>query len=93
MPRTCLDQIKAKWESSSQSLLALPLHSSLTADEQAKVFARPKSGQRKVIASTNIAETSVTIDDIVHVIDTGLHKDMTFDDSNQVRKTIKIFFF
>ena len=42
----------------------IPLHSSITGDEQALVFKSPEPGQRKVILSTNIAESSITVPDI-----------------------------
>jgi pre-mRNA-splicing factor ATP-dependent RNA helicase DHX38/PRP16 len=46
-------------------LLVLPMYSQLPADLQAKIFAKSDSGARKVIVSTNIAETSLTVDGIV----------------------------
>lgn len=52
----------------------LPLHSQLTADEQQKVFASYPHG--KIILSTNIAQTSITIDDIDMVVDSGLERRM-----------------
>jgi ATP-dependent helicase HrpA len=51
----------------------LPLYSRLSSDEQEKVFLTYE-GKRKVIVATNIAETSVTIDGIIYVIDSGLAK-------------------
>jgi ATP-dependent helicase HrpB len=54
----------------SHDLLLLPLHGDLSAEEQDQVV-RP-AGKRKVILSTNVAESSVTIDGVVAVIDSGL---------------------
>jgi len=51
-------------------LAVLPLHGDLTADEQ-DAAVRPAS-RRKVILATNVAETSVTIDGVTAVIDSGL---------------------
>ena len=54
----------------SADLLLLPLHGSLSATEQDRAV-RP-ADRRKVILATNVAETSVTIDGVVAVIDSGL---------------------
>lgn len=60
-------------------LWVLALHGSLSGEEQKRVFKKPPSGIRKVVLATNIAETSITIDDVVYVIDTGRHKEMRYD--------------
>lgn len=43
----------------------IPMHSSLSPSDQRRAFLKPKRGCRKIILSTNIAETSVTISDVV----------------------------
>ena len=52
----------------------LPLYGRLSKQEQERVFLPAPKGKKKVIISTNIAETSVTIADITTVIDSGLAK-------------------
>ncbi|TGO42410.1 hypothetical protein BHYA_0009g00840 [Botrytis hyacinthi] len=55
----------------------LKLHSS-TADKHQEVFEPVSPGCRKIILATNVAETSITIDDIQYVVDTGKHKEDNF---------------
>uniref|UniRef100_A0A182QUK8 RNA helicase n=1 Tax=Anopheles farauti TaxID=69004 RepID=A0A182QUK8_9DIPT len=62
----------------------IPLHSMLTNEEQALVFRKPPKGKRKIVLSTNIAETSVTIDDCVFVIDCGQMKEKRFDSNRNM---------
>lgn len=47
--------------------------------DQAKVLQKSTTGRRKVIVSTNIAETSLTIENIVYVVDSGLQKQRDVD--------------
>lgn len=60
------------------------LYSLMPTDQQQKIFTRPPDGVRKIIVATNIAEISLTIDDVVYVIDGGKMKVKKFD----VRKNI-----
>ena len=55
-------------------LLILPIYSQLPADLQSKIFEKAPEGMRKVVVSTNIAETSLTVDGIIYVVDTGYCK-------------------
>lgn len=55
---------------SNERLALIPLHGELPPEEQDAAFA--PNPLRKVVVATNVAETSVTIDGIVHVIDSGL---------------------
>lgn len=61
------------------NLAVLPLHGSLPADEQTRAL-RP-ADRRKVILATNIAETSLTIDGVDTVIDSGLARVAGYDPS------------
>uniref|UniRef100_A0A914H4K2 ATP-dependent RNA helicase DHX34 n=1 Tax=Globodera rostochiensis TaxID=31243 RepID=A0A914H4K2_GLORO len=61
--------------------IVLILHSTLSVEEQQKVFDLAPMGVRKCILSTNIAETSVTIDEIRFVIDSGKENLMRYDPS------------
>uniref|UniRef100_A0A131YYR2 ATP-dependent RNA helicase DHX30 n=1 Tax=Rhipicephalus appendiculatus TaxID=34631 RepID=A0A131YYR2_RHIAP len=62
----------------------LPLHSRLHYHEQQKIFGTPPSDVRKVILSTNLAETSITVEDVTYVVDTGLHREQRFNPSTGV---------
>ncbi|KAG6331455.1 hypothetical protein ID866_7633 [Astraeus odoratus] len=55
-------------------IIPLPLHSGLTTEEQLRVFQPAERNTRKVIAATNIAEASVTIDGVKFVVDCGFVK-------------------
>ncbi|KAM0676841.1 hypothetical protein BDAP_002560 [Binucleata daphniae] len=65
-------KLKNMLDSSINHIETIPLHSSLTYKDQKKVF--EKYNKRKVILATNIAETSITIPDVVFVIDSGRFK-------------------
>ncbi|KAM7023910.1 3'-5' RNA helicase YTHDC2-like [Acridotheres tristis] len=60
------------------------LHSSVQTLDQKKVHETPPSGVRKIILSTNIAETGITVNDVVFVIDSGKVKEKSFDPLNHV---------
>lgn len=79
--QTIYDALTDSTEFSPRSgkYILVPLHSTLTSEEQALVFKKPSKGRRKIVLSTNIAETSVTIDDCVFVIDCGQMKEKRFD--------------
>ena len=70
---------------------ALPLHASLQPADQKRVFPPAPRGKRKVIAATNVAETSITIEDIVAVIDTGRVKETSFDAATNMTKLEEVW--
>jgi ATP-dependent RNA helicase DHX8/PRP22 len=74
-------QLEVEWACENfkgLSAVALPLHGKLSPEEQFHVF-QNYAGKRKVIFSTNLAETSITIPGVKYVIDSGLVKDCRFD--------------
>ncbi len=82
---TGIDEIEAVSDAlgrlrGSHDLVVLPAHGSLSPEDQVKVFG-VYPGKRKVVLATNIAETSITIDGLVYVIDGGLIKETHFDPS------------
>lgn len=65
----------------------LPLHANLSSAEQRRVFAPTKG--RKIVVATNVAETSVTIPDVVYVVDTGRVKETQYDASVGLQRLVE----
>jgi HrpA-like RNA helicase len=72
MIKDCMNRLA--YSSVGKSLYLLPLYGRLGKEEQERVFENAPRGKTKVVISTNIAETSVTIEGITAVIDSGLAK-------------------
>ncbi|UXI21407.1 hypothetical protein NH340_JMT07350 [Sarcoptes scabiei] len=62
-----------------RELLIRPIYANLPTDMQAQVFEPTPPNSRKVVIATNIAETSITIDNIIYVIDPGYCKQNSFN--------------
>uniref|UniRef100_UPI0037E8C29E ATP-dependent RNA helicase DHX33 n=1 Tax=Semicossyphus pulcher TaxID=241346 RepID=UPI0037E8C29E len=78
LARTCRD-IAKHLPDGCGPMVVIPLYASLPPAQQLRVFQAAPKGCRKVILSTNIAETSVTISGIKYVIDTGMVKAKRFN--------------
>ncbi|KAH0624092.1 hypothetical protein JD844_007453 [Phrynosoma platyrhinos] len=68
----------------SDRFIIIPLHSLMPTVNQTEVFKKTPPGVRKIVIATNIAETSITIDDVVYVIDGGKIKETNFDTQNNI---------
>ena len=64
---------------SGRDIDLLPLYGGLSLEAQEKVLTRGPNSKRRVIFATNIAETSLTIEGIVGVIDSGLERVLRYD--------------
>lgn len=79
---TCNEMLQErakKLGSKIKELLILPIYSTLPSDLQARIFEPTPPGARKVVLATNIAETSLTIDGIIYVIDPGFCKQKSYN--------------
>ncbi|GEK11004.1 ATP-dependent helicase HrpB [Pseudoalteromonas peptidolytica] len=72
----CIEACKATL---GEDIICLPLYGGLPLAEQEKVLSKQSAAVRRVIFATNIAETSLTIEGITGVIDSGLEKRLTYD--------------
>ncbi|XP_072248425.1 ATP-dependent DNA/RNA helicase DHX36 [Leuresthes tenuis] len=81
---TLNDLLMAQQVFRSDRFVIIPLHSLMPTVNQTQVFKRPPPGVRKIVIATNIAETSITIDDVVYVIDGGKIKETNFDTNNNI---------
>jgi ATP-dependent RNA helicase DHX36 len=57
----------------------LPLHSQVSAEEQAQIFQPAPQGMRKIVLTTNIAEASITVEGTEFIIDSGRAKEVSYD--------------
>ncbi|RUS82855.1 hypothetical protein EGW08_009377 [Elysia chlorotica] len=69
----------------------LALHSVLSSQDQGRVFSVPPPGVRKVVIATNIAETGITIPDVVYVIDSGKAKENRYMETSQMSALEEVF--
>ncbi|XP_067943548.1 probable ATP-dependent RNA helicase DHX35 isoform X2 [Watersipora subatra] len=74
-----LREISRDLSSRHQKMMILPMHGSLPANYQMKVFQRTPQDTRKIVLATNIAEASITINGIVYVVDCGYVKLMSYN--------------
>ncbi len=83
--KNCLSQAQEHF-SDHNNWLFLPLYGALSIAQQEQVLTKESPNQRRIIFTTNIAETSLTIDGITCVIDSGLEKIALYDPvSNMTR--------
>ncbi|CAG7847697.1 ATP-dependent RNA helicase Dhx29; AltName: Full=DEAH box protein 29 [Serendipita indica DSM 11827] len=76
---------------SNEAFRIYPLHSTVSSEGQSAVFEVPPAGIRKIVISSNISETGVTIPDITAVIDSGKHRQMMFDEKRQLSRLVETF--
>jgi len=84
-----IDAIKLRTR--HQSVLVYPLHGGLQSKEQQQVFTRAPRGITKIIVSTNVAETSITIPDCTIVIDSAKEKQSSYDPANRMPLLVERF--
>lgn len=66
-----LDRLAALPSARATKRWLIPLHSSISPSDQRQAFQMPPPHTRKIVLATNIAETSLTIPDVVFVVDSG----------------------
>ncbi|KAJ8036559.1 ATP-dependent RNA helicase dhx29 [Holothuria leucospilota] len=71
--------------------LLIALHSMLSSSNQSSAFDVPPKGVRKVVLATNIAETGITIPDVVFVIDTGKAKENRYNEQRKMSSLEEVF--
>ncbi|ODQ82939.1 hypothetical protein BABINDRAFT_173765 [Babjeviella inositovora NRRL Y-12698] len=71
-----------------QEMIVCPIYANLPPELQARIFEPTPPSARKVVLATNIAETSITIDGIVYVIDPGFVKENIFNPSTGMESLV-----
>lgn len=75
-----IQRIQHNLKNYQSTLNIIPLHSKIPLDDQSKIFKTAAKGVRKVILATDIAETGITVPDVVYVIDSARHKQMRWNE-------------
>jgi pre-mRNA-splicing factor ATP-dependent RNA helicase DHX16 len=90
-----LVQITKSLGSRIAEMIICPIYANLPSDQQSKIFEPTPEGARKVVLSTNIAETSITIDGVVYVIDPGFVKQKHYNPRTGMESlvVVPVFFF
>lgn len=73
------DKVRSLEEGSCMDAIILPLHGSLPPEMQVRAFSPPPPNCRRFVVATNIAETSLTVDGVVYVIDSGYVKQRQYN--------------
>ena len=78
----CLDRAKEVFS----ECICLPLYGALPMEQQELALRPDPKGRRRIIFSTNIAETSLTIEGVTCVIDSGLEKELEYDPNSDMTR-------
>ncbi|WP_019616445.1 ATP-dependent helicase HrpB [Psychromonas ossibalaenae] len=84
--KQCESLLRGYFDQLPDKLLIAPLYGALTLDEQQKAIANCPSGFRKIVIATNIAETSLTIEGITVVVDSGFERCMSYQVQSGIGK-------
>ena len=85
-----ITEISRKLGSRVPELVICPIYANLPSELQSKIFEPTPEGARKVVLATNIAETSLTIDGIVYVIDPGFVKENNYNPATGMSKLVAV---
>lgn len=85
-----ITEIARKLGSRVPELVICPIYANLPSELQSKIFEPTPEGARKVVLATNIAETSLTIDGIVYVIDPGFVKENIYNPATGMSKLVAV---
>lgn len=83
--RQCVSELQ---NTSLGSVEIMALHANLSSAEQRKVFLST-APRRKIVVATNVAETSVTIPDVVYVVDGGRVKETQYDADSGLQRLVE----
>ncbi|XP_008559480.1 ATP-dependent RNA helicase DHX30 [Microplitis demolitor] len=67
-----------------REILVLPVHSKIAQRDQKKIFDTPPSHIRKIVLATDIAETGITVTDVVYVVDSCTHRQIRWHEKRGI---------